>query len=455
MKKGNILIVDDNKSVLSALELLLQFEFDVVRCISHPKQIASELRSSEIDVVLLDMNFSAGLNNGNEGLFWLKEIKKLSPDTEVVLMTAFAEVELAVNALKLGAADFIVKPWQNEKLIATLQTVIKLRHSNQQIGELKNRENGLKQELYNPNDFLDTFSPAMQKVMQMVSKVAGTNASVLITGENGTGKELIAREIHRQSQRNKKGLLVTVDMGALSENLVESELFGHKKGAFTDAKEDRMGKFQLADKGTLFLDEIGNLSLQHQAKLLVALESRNIVPLGSNKNIKVDIRLISATNNEIEKEVENGQFREDLLYRLNTIRIELPPLRERGEDIELLAGFFVKKYQKKYQKKSLRLSSGAIRKLMQHHWPGNVRELKHTIEKAVILSDQEVLKAEDFIFKPIGGKKAHQRQATLADMERQMIEEAMDKYNGNLSLVAEKLGISRQTLYNKMKRYAI
>lgn len=453
MKSGSILIVDDNKSVLSALGLLLQFEFETVSCLSGPTQIASELRKRDYDLVLLDMNFSAGLNSGNEGLFWLSEIKKLSPATEVIMITAYADVELAVKALKQGAADFITKPWQNEKLVATLKSTLKLRKSNQQLETLKSREQSLKQELNREQELLTGHSPAMQKVMQMVEKVAKTDASVLITGENGTGKGLIARKIHEFSVRNQE-LLVTVDMGAVAENLFESELFGHKKGAFTDAREDRTGKFQLAHKGTLFLDEIGNLPVNQQTKLLVALQSRTIVPVGSNKSIPVDIRLISATNADIDQQVAAQEFREDLLYRLNTIRIELPPLRERGEDIELLAGNFLKQYQKKYKKGDMRLSSQAIRKLMQYSWPGNIRELQHSIEKAVILAGIDVLKAEDFIFRP-NNTQSRTKQQTLADMEKQMIEEALDKYNGNLSSVAEKLGITRQTLYNKIKRYEI
>ena len=453
MKSGSILIVDDNKSALSALSLLLQFEFEIVNCISNPNQIASELRKRDYDIVLLDMNFSAGLNSGNEGLFWLNEIKKIASDTEVVMITAYAEVELAVKALKQGATDFITKPWQNEKLVATLKAVRKLRQSNQELVHLKSRENGLKKELNKEQDFLTGSSPVMLKVMQMVEKVAKTDASVLITGENGTGKELIARKIHQHSTRHKE-LLVTVDMGAIPEPLFESELFGHKKGAFTDAREDRTGKFQLAHKGSLFLDEIGNMPLHQQSKLLVALQSRTIVPVGSNKTIPVDIRVISATNCNIEQLVAEQQFREDLLYRLNTIRIELPPLRERGEDIELLACHFLQQYQRKYQRGSLRLSSQAIKKLMSYNWPGNIRELQHTMEKAVILSDTEVLKAEDFLFKPTG-KTVQSSQPTIADMEKQMIEEALDKYNGNLSFIAEKLGITRQTLYNKIRRYEL
>lgn len=453
MKSGNILIVDDNKSALSALSLLLQYELQTVHCLSNPNGITSELRKRDYDIVLLDMNFSAGLNSGNEGLYWLGEIKKLAPETEVIMITAYADVKLAVKALKRGAADFITKPWQNEKLLATLKAVLELRKSKQEIGSLKSREHILKQEINKEQELLSGSSPAMQKVLQMVEKVARTDASVLITGENGTGKGLIAHRIHQLSLRSGE-LLVNVDMGSVPEQLFESELFGHKKGAFTDAKQDRSGKFQLAHKGTLFLDEIGNLPIQQQIKLLVALQSRTVVPVGSNNPTEVDIRLISATNADIDQQVAEQEFREDLLYRLNTIRLELPPLRERGEDIELLATHFLKKYQRKYKKSSLRLSSQAIRKLNKYHWPGNIRELQHTIEKAVILADEEVLTAEDFMFRPTAGQ-APQKQQTLADMEKYMIEEALDKYSANLSFIAGKLGISRQTLYNKIRRYEL
>ncbi len=372
---------------------------------------------------------------------------------EVVMITAYGDVELAVKALKRGATDFILKPWDNEKLVATLHAAIKLRKSNLKIEELKGRELLLKKEINRDKPVLIGSSPAMQKVMTLIQKVAKTDANVLITGENGTGKELIAREIHNLSDRVNE-LLVTVDMGAIHENLFESELFGHKKGAFTDAREDRIGKFQIADKGSLFLDEIGNIPLQLQHKLLVALQSRCIVPVGSNKPVPIDIRLISATNGHLEKMVEEHTFRQDLLYRINTIKIELPPLRDRGEDIELLATHFLKIYQHKYKKTDLRLGSQAIRKLNTYHWPGNVRELQHTIEKAVILSESEVLNADDFMLKSMI-KPVHNEVQTISDMEKDMIINALDKYNGNFSLVAEKLGITRQTLYNKIKRYEL
>ncbi len=451
MESGKILIVDDNKGALSALKMLLQFEFETVVTIASPNQITAELRKNEFDVVLLDMNFSAGINTGNEGLFWLGEIKKLAPATEVVMITAYGDVELAVKALKQGAADFILKPWENEKLLATLKSTLKLRRSNIKVEELTQREQTLKTGLNQEQRLIVGSSPGVLRMMQMIAKVARTDANVLITGENGTGKELVAREIHRKSDRNRE-LLITVDMGAIAETLFESELFGHKKGAFTDAREDRIGKFQLAHKGSLFLDEIGNLPLPLQSKLLAALQNRTIIPVGSNQLVAIDIRLISATNCNLEQLIVQQQFREDLLYRLNTIRIEVPPLRERGEDIELLATFFLKCFEKKYHKPSLKISVQAIHKLMKYPWPGNIRELQHTIEKAVILSDSGTLKPEDFVFKT-PARSAEANSLTIEEMEKQMIEAALDKYNGNLTAVANKLGITRQTLYNKIKRY--
>ncbi len=451
MASGKILIVDDNKNALRALNLLLQFEFETVVTLSSPNQIISELRKTDFDLVLLDMNFSAGVSTGNEGLFWLKEIKTHSPSTEVVMITAYGDVELAVKALKQGAADFTIKPWSNEKLVATLHSVYKLSAKNKEIDELRQREQGLRNELSaGPRDMIGE-SPKIRKIRETIDKVAGTDVSILITGENGTGKELVAREIHQKSARSRE-LMVTIDMGAVPETLFESELFGHKKGAFTGALSDRVGKFQLAHKGTLFLDEIGNLPPALQSKMLVTLENRMVVPIGSNTTVKIDIRLISATNANPDNLVLSGAFREDLLYRLNTIHIEVPPLRERGEDIELLASYFLKLFEKKYQKSSLRISSQAIKKLSRYPWPGNIRELKHTIEKAVILSSSGTLNADDFLFRP-SAKIIKDGSLTIDEMERQMIEAALDKHDGNLTAAAEQLGVTRQTLYNKMKRY--
>jgi len=451
MKNGKILVVDDNKSALSALRLLLQFEFETVNTISNPNQILFELRQTDYDLVLLDMNFSAGLNTGNEGLYWLDEIKRQAPKTEVVMITAYGDVELAVRSLKRGAADFILKPWENEKLIATLQSALKLRQSNLQVDELKLREDSLKKVLNTEARSIIGTSAAILQVMKLIQKVARTDANVLIMGENGTGKELVAREIHRKSNRNNE-IMVTVDMGAIPDTLFESELFGHKKGSFTDAHEDRIGKFELADKGTLFFDEVGNLPVSMQSKLLAVLENRQVIPVGSNHPVLLDIRLISATNRNLDEMAAKQEFREDLLYRLNTIRIDVPPLRERGEDIELLANFFLNCFAGKYNKPTMKLSQQAVKKLTKYNWPGNIRELQHTIEKAVILSEGHTLKPEDFIFRTTG-KKTSGFPLTIEEMERGLIEDALDRHNGNFTAVAEQLGISRQTLYNKIKRY--
>jgi DNA-binding NtrC family response regulator len=452
MKKGSILVIDDNKGALSALSLMLDREFIVVECLSNPNLIKGALEKQHFNVVLLDMNFSAGLNSGNEGLYWLKEIKKASPLTEVVMLTAYGDVELAVKALKLGSADFVLKPWKNDKLLATLKTALKLSQSHEQVDVLQKRESFLKDELKKEHTLIGR-SAQMKKVLRTVEKVAKTNANVLISGENGTGKEVIARHIHGLSARHQH-LLMSVDMGAIPESLFESELFGYKKGAFTDAKEDKAGKFQLADKGTLFLDEIGNVPLHLQSKLLVALENRTIFPLGSNQSVPFDVRLISASNAKLEDMVQQGDFRQDLLYRINTIKIELPPLREREEDVELLASHFLKHFQLKYQKKGLRLGSQAIKKLNQYNWPGNVRELRHTIEKAVIMAEGDVLMPTDFDLKAINQGQSGELPS-LSEMESSLIANALDRYDGNLSKVADKLGISRQTLYNKIKRYEL
>ncbi|MCY1719279.1 sigma-54 dependent transcriptional regulator [Prolixibacteraceae bacterium Z1-6] len=454
MPKGNILIVDDNKSIISTLEILLGPEFDVVKGITNPNQIPTELRTGDYNLVILDMNFQAGINTGNEGLYWLNQIKKSHPDISVVLITAYSDVELAVNALKQGATDFISKPWDNSKLLATVKAAIQLNFSKKEVGQLKQKEKGLKLELNREQKYIIGSSPQLMKVMKLVRKVAKTNANILITGENGTGKELIAREIHRQSLRYQE-VMVDVDMGAISETLFESELFGHVKGAFTDARENRAGKFETANKGTLFLDEIGNLSFHLQAKLLAAIQNREFMRLGSDKPIPVNIRLVCATNKNLEQMVADGLFREDLLYRINTIQIEVPPLRDRGDDIIVLADFFLKKFASKYEKHGLKINQAAQDKLLNYSWPGNIRELQHTVEKAVILSDASVLKPEDFFFKQILSAKFDDDHLTIEEMEKRMILSAIEKTAGNMSTAAEKLGITRQTLYNKIKKYGI
>jgi len=452
MSEGKILIIDDNKSVLSALEILLQFEYKEVKTISNPNQITSLLNLKEYDIVLLDMNFSAGVNTGNEGLFWLKEIKKRAPDILIITMTAYGDVELAVKALKEGASDFILKPWNNEKLLTTVKSAYSLRKSKKEIAHLKEKETNLKS-IINQKDtnYIIGTSKALNTVLKLTNKVAKTNVNVLITGENGTGKELIARELHKVSSR-KKEVFIAVDMGSISETLFESELFGHTKGAFTDAKEDRVGKFEAANGGTLFLDEIGNISLQTQSKLLSVIQNKTLVRVGSNKQISVDIRLICATNCNLDKMVTDGLFREDLLYRINTIRIQVPPLRDREGDILILVDFYFNKFLKKYGKQGLRINQAAQKKLTSYSWPGNVRELQHTVERAVILSEDKILKPTDFLLNQKTEVPLGSMPNTLSEMEQLMITNTLKKNNGNYSAAAEQLGITRQTLYNKIKK---
>jgi DNA-binding NtrC family response regulator len=453
MIKGTLLIVDDNKSVISALEMMLQYEVEKLITISSPKRIHEILDQNEIDIVLLDMNFQAGVNSGNEGLFWMKEILKHDSNISVVMITAYGDVELAVKALREGAIDFVLKPWDNKKLLATINAAWKLRTSRKEALLLKNDNQFLKKEIKRSEEKIVLgASPTMINVMNIVRKVAATDANVLITGENGTGKELVAREIHNLSKRSNE-LMVSVDMGSITETLFESEMFGHIKGAFTDAKDDRSGKFEIAQKGTLFLDEIGNLSLQSQAKLLSALQNRYIVRVGSNKQIPVDIRLICATNCVLPSRVSEGLFREDLLYRINTIQIEVPPLRDRVDDIPVLAFHFLRSYCDKYNKPGKKISTQALEKLSNYQWPGNIRELQHSIEKAVILSDSPILGPTDFSFSSVSKEPMDNGSITLEEMEKKLIAESIKKHDNNLSIVASKLGITRQTLYNKLKKY--
>ena len=449
-KQGTILVVDDNKGILTAVQMLLGTCFEKVITISTPNKIKATLHDENIDVVLLDMNFSAGINTGNEGLFWLSEIKKEDASIQVVLFTAYADIDLAVRGIKEGAADFVVKPWDNAKLLETLKTAYNIRTANRKGISIATDKLVVSKE----SGMFWGESNAMQQLRSLIEKVARTDANILVTGENGTGKEMLAREIHLLSNR-KKETLVPVDMGAITETLFESELFGHVKGAFTDARADRPGKFEVANKGTLFLDEIGNLSYHLQAKLLTALQRRSIVRVGSNTPIPVNIRLICATNRDLQEMVQKGDFREDLLYRINTIHVEIPPLRERPEDIVPLTEIFLSKYTKIYGKTAMCLSLDAKEKLKAQPWFGNIRELEHTIEKAVIIAERSVLDGNDFDFSRAKKKPVTKEATTLEEMEYNMIKNAMDKYSGNLSLVASQLGISRQTLYNKIKRYEL
>lgn len=455
MKRGKILVVDDNKNVLSALKLLLNNYFEEVTLLPSPRTLITVLRDKNPDVVLLDMNYSAGINTGNEGLFWLSEIKKINPELPVVLFTAYADIELAVTALKKGASDFVVKPWDNAKLIATLQSALNLRFSRKEVVKLKEKQSVLNAQLNKESDIYWGDSKPMRNLLYMVEKVAGTDANVLITGENGTGKEVIARKIHQLSSRASESL-VTVDMGAVTETLFESELFGHVKGSFTNAHADRAGKMEAADKGTLFLDEIGNLNYSLQAKLLNALQSRRITRVGSNKPVDVDIRLISATNHNLFQDVEAGVFREDLLYRINTIHIEVPPLRNRKDDIPGLAAFFLRSLSAKYNKPSVYINDEALVKMQEYSWPGNVRELQHTIEKALILSDGNVINPSGlFLRERANSRDKETDNVTLEEMERILIERAMQNNENNISAIAKELGISRPTLYSKIKKYGL
>lgn len=447
-KQGTILIVDDNRNILTTVRMLLDPIFHNIITIANPNSIPAKLREEHPDVVLLDMNFSSGINSGNEGLFWLREIKSLSPKTEVVLFTAYADIQLAVTGIKEGAADFIVKPFDNEKMISTL---LEARDKNKTADKAMGKHSGkAAQSVMYWGD-----SEAMTNLRHVVEKVAATDANILITGENGTGKEVLANEIHRLSARSCKKML-PVDMGAISETLFESELFGHVKGAFTDAKVDKPGKFELADGSTIFLDEIGNLSYSLQAKLLTALQRRSIVRVGGSTQIPINVRLVCATNRNLQQMVNDGEFREDLLYRINTIHLELPALRQRKADIVPLANRFLRQYGDMYNKTNLRFLDEAERKLISLPWYGNIRELQHAIEKAVILSDGGMISAEDID----GGNQTRREKPleevqTLDEMESRMIEKTIKKCEGNLSVVAARLGISRQTLYNKIKRYGI
>jgi len=450
-QKGSILVIDDNKSILSAIEILLIPEFHEVTLLSNPNQILTELSRKDYNLVILDMNFKAGVNTGNEGIYWLERIKETKPEISVVMITAYGDIDTAVRALKSGASDFVLKPWDNNKLLATLKLAIQLNFSKKEVQKLKERETELKKEMNREQRYIIGSSPQLMSVLNLVRKVAKTDANVLITGENGTGKELIAQEIHRLSGRAKE-VLVSVDMGSLSETLFESELFGHVKGSFTDAHENRQGKFEFANKGTLFLDEIGNLSFHLQAKLLSVIENRQFSRIGSNQLIPTDIRLICATNKNIENMVHEGLFREDLLYRINTIQVELPPLRDRGNDIFTLAEFFLKKYTNKYNKPNLKINQQAHDKLLRYSWPGNIRELQHTIEKAVILSESNIIKPEDLYLRTGSPVNFNSSVSTLEEMEKKMIQLALEKNNGNFTAAADQLGITRQTLYNRIKR---
>ena len=454
-RESKILIVDDHPKVLIALKQLLEDDFEEILTLKNPNQIPSVLKNNLFDVILLDMNFSAGVNSGNEGIFWLNKILKIDPQAIVIMITAYGDVDLAVTAIKNGATDFILKPWDNEKLIATIKTGYHLRKSRIEVSRLKNKQRYMNETYHKLSPKMIGESQSMLKVFDLIKKVSKTDANILITGENGTGKELVAREIHQQSNR-ADAIFMNVDMGSITESLFESEMFGHIKGAFTDAKENRQGRFEIASGGTLFLDEISNLSLSMQSKLLSALQSREITPVGSNEIVPVDIRLISATNKNLKQLIEKNLFREDLMFRLNTIEICLPPLREREGDITLLAQYFVSFYAKKYEKPLVRLNSKALDKLNQYPWSGNVRELQHTIEKAIILSEDDILKPDDFLLSHNDYQAVSVSvKRTLAEIEKEAIQNALINNNGNVFKAARELGLARQTLYNKIAKYGI
>jgi two-component system, NtrC family, response regulator HydG len=454
MIKGTLLIVDENKSILKSLELIMKNEFEKVITLTDPMRIPEALQGNDIGIVMMDMNFKSGIHNGNEGFFWMREILKFDLDISLVIVTASLDINLAVRAIKEGAVDFILKPWDNSKLLATVNAAWQLRLSRLEASILKKDNQLLKKEINRGGEKIVLgASPTMINVMNIVKKVAGTDANVLITGENGTGKERVAREIHNLSKRSAE-LMVSVDMGSITETLFESELFGHVKGAFTDAREDRKGKFEVAQNGTLFLDEIGNLSLTSQSKLLSVLQNRYVVRVGSNKQIPINIRLVCATNCDLIQMVSEGRFREDLLYRINTIMIEVPPLRDRVDDIPILANYFLRVNCERYDKPGLKISTHALEKLANHNWPGNVRELQHSIEKAVIMCDSLVLKPADFAFSS-AVKPIINSEMTLDEMEKKLISDSLKRYSNNISVVSGKLGVTRQTLYNKMKKYEL
>lgn len=454
-KNGKVLVIDDDPDVLNAVRLLLKKHVEAVTIEKDPEKIQDLLRDVGFDVVFLDMNFARGATSGEEGFKWLKKILAIDPNVVVILITAYGDVESAVRAIKEGAMDFILKPWRPEKLLATLSAALNLRTSRKEAETLRTRQKQLSDDLDKPfHEFIGESAP-MQEVFRSINKVAGTDANVLILGENGTGKELVARAIHRQSFRSCE-VFISVDIGAISETLFESELFGHKKGAFTDAREDRAGRFEVANGGTLFLDEIGNLPMTLQAKMLRAIETRKITRLGSNQPVTVDVRLICATNQPIYEMVAENRFRQDLLYRINTVEIRIPPLRERPDDIPPLVEHFMKEYCRKYNKPFKKLSSAAMQKLKNYAWPGNVRELQHALERAVIMSESRELDPQDFFLtqnETVPDKSGG--SYNLEEVEKNIIRNAISKHGGNISQAARELGLSRASLYRRLEKYGL
>ncbi len=456
-KQGKILIVDDNEDLLKAAKMHLKRHFAQVDIEKNPAAIPALMNQEDYDVILLDMNFTKDVSSGSEGYYWLERILQIDPSSVVVLITAYGDIQMAVKAIKAGATDFVLKPWENEKLLATLYSAMRLRESRNVIEVLKSKNHEINQALNDRYSEIIGQSTSMQKIFQTIDRVAKTDANVLILGENGTGKELIARAIHKNSIRKNENF-VSVDLGSITETLFESELFGHKKGSFTDAKEDRAGRFELANNGTIFLDEIGNLSMPLQAKLLTVIQNRRVSRVGANKDINLDIRLICATNLPLYEMVKENRFRQDLLYRINTIEIEIPPLRDRFEDIPLLSNHFLKHYAGKYEKSVNKISEGALSRMHKHTWPGNIRELQHAIERAVILSSGNVLQPEDFNFNVSPTKEEGQlnlEQYNLEEVEKLLIRKVLKKYNGNITQAASELGLTRSSLYRRLEKYGL
>ncbi len=453
--KNTLLLVDDNPAVLASLGQLLESEVEKVIGIKSPELIPGILATSEVDLIIMDMNFSRGATDGREGIAWLKNILHDDPDAVVLMITAYGEMELAVEAMKCGATDFINKPWDNDKLVATVRSGIMLKESRKKIRQLQSKQDHLSQCIDTGHETLHGKSPEMLQVKETIRKVAPSDSNVLILGENGTGKELIAREIHRASSRSRE-VFVHVDLGAISESLFESELFGHVKGAFTDAKTDKPGRIEIASGGTLFLDEIGNLQPAMQTKLLNVLQNRVIYRIGSNKPQPADFRLISATNQDLEKLIAEKRFREDLYYRINTIEITAPPLRERGQDVLDLSSYFLEKYRIKHHREGLLFSGEALQAIRDQNWPGNVRQLQHSVERAVLMADGRKIEPWD-LFPDASGQTSStvSRRPTLAELEELTIRESILQNGGNLSKAARELGVARSTLYNKMKAYGI
>jgi two-component system, NtrC family, response regulator HydG len=451
---GSILIVDDDTDVLLTAELVLKKEFRRVATESDPRRLAAALRGEPFDVVLLDMNFSPGTTSGQEGVECLRTIEKLSPHTKVIFMTAYGGVETAVKAIKEGAADFVVKPWDNQKLIATVGATLRFSQAAQTVKDLETRQRELSRYIGAPDAQIVGGSPAIKRLLGDIQKIARTAASVLILGENGTGKELVARAIHRASERAGNPF-VHVDLGAVPETLFESELFGHKKGAFTDAKEDRAGRFEIAGGGTLFLDEIGNLTLPLQAKLLGVLQTGQVTRVGADRPVQVDARIVSATNMAREDLLDKRKFRQDLLYRINTVEVHVPPLRERPEDIGLLIDHYAQRFAKKYGKTVAQVPVRTLEELRDYPWPGNVRELVHAVERAVIMAEDSSLRLQDLLVKERAVATQTQLELNLEALEKAAIRQAIAKHGGNLSRAAQELGLGRTTLYRKMSKHAL